>query len=514
MKNTRVFPVKRLIRIVYAVMMFVILGTCIFGSGIYYSRKTDTVCAEPILFIGGVLITVVLADRLYWLFEHVFKNRTNERKVLLVISVCLMAFQCYCVWCYYFSTDWDVEWVMTAAEAVAHGESMEEFEEYFSTYPNNLFLVWLYGAIIRIFQWININYKMGILLFQCILSWITGLLLFDTTKQILKSRSAAWFAWIMYIILIGMSPWVSIPYSDSIGLVFPISILWFWLRMEKNVENRKWQYAVVIGLLTATGYRIKPQIVIITIAICIIFSLDNILKNMKAFLRIMGSLIVGMLVALLITSTCISTIDITIDSDSTFGMTHFLMMGLNYSEGESGNGVWNSEDVKYSRSFSNAKKRKEGNLQVASERVKEMGMTGMAHLMRRKILTDYNDGTFCWGGEGVFFGETLSTKNHFFASFLRNVYYGKIREGRYFKWFYNSELAIWLAVLLLGTGGIFYKNKKELTIVMLAIIGLTIFELIFEARARYLYTYVPLYIILAAAGVQKIVEKKNNLHWL
>lgn len=49
-------------------------------------------------------------------------------------------------------------------------------------------------------------------------------------------------------------------------------------------------------------------------------------------------------------------------------------------------------------------------------------------------------------------------------------------------------------------------------IVMLAIIGLTIFELIFEARARYLYTYVPLYIILAAAGVQKIVEKKNNLH--
>lgn len=50
MKNTRVFPVKRLIRIVYAVMMFVILGTCIFGSGIYYSRKTDTVCANRIIY--------------------------------------------------------------------------------------------------------------------------------------------------------------------------------------------------------------------------------------------------------------------------------------------------------------------------------------------------------------------------------------------------------------------------------------------------------------------------------
>lgn len=39
---------------------------------------------------------------------------------------------------------------------------------------------------------------------------------------------------------------------------------------------------------------------------------------------------------------------------------------------------------------------------------------------------------------------------------------------------------------------------------MLAVIGLTLFELLFEARARYLYTYVPVYCVLAALGMQEI----------
>ena len=43
------------------------------------------------------------------------------------------------------------------------------------------------------------------------------------------------------------------------------------------------------------------------------------------------------------------------------------------------------------------------------------------------------------------------------------------------------------------------KNKYFCTI-MLSILGLTIFELLFEARARYLFTYAPLYIILAVLG--------------
>ncbi len=42
---------------------------------------------------------------------------------------------------------------------------------------------------------------------------------------------------------------------------------------------------------------------------------------------------------------------------------------------------------------------------------------------------------------------------------------------------------------------------------LLSVVGLTLFELLFEARARYLFTYVPIYILLALYGLQFIKTK-------
>lgn len=48
-----------------------------------------------------------------------------------------------------------------------------------------------------------------------------------------------------------------------------------------------------------------------------------------------------------------------------------------------------------------------------------------------------------------------------------------------------------------GVASIFgVKRKNDIYVVLkLCIIGITLFELLFEARARYLYLYVPIYII-------------------
>ncbi len=44
-----------------------------------------------------------------------------------------------------------------------------------------------------------------------------------------------------------------------------------------------------------------------------------------------------------------------------------------------------------------------------------------------------------------------------------------------------------------------YSNNR-----LLALIGLTIFEQIFEARARYFFIYAPFYILLASAGIMNL----------
>lgn len=47
-----------------------------------------------------------------------------------------------------------------------------------------------------------------------------------------------------------------------------------------------------------------------------------------------------------------------------------------------------------------------------------------------------------------------------------------------------------------------YKMFSIIIIILiLLIIGLTVFEIIFEARSRYLFAYVPVYIMLAMNGI-------------
>ena len=89
------------------------------------------------------------------------------------------------------------------------------------------------------------------------------------------------------------------------------------------------------------------------------------------------------------------------------------------------------------------------------------------------------------------------------AKFVRDVYYCREWQGKYYDIFYVLELTVWLTTLFFGMVGAFFekRNRDLIVVAMLAIIGLTIFEQIFEARSRYLYIYVPIYILLAINGM-------------
>ena len=62
---------------------------------------------------------------------------------------------------------------------------------------------------------------------------------------------------------------------------------------------------------------------------------------------------------------------------------------------------------------------------------------------------------------------------------------------------------------------LFKKNSenKVYRVMSLALVGITIFELLFEARARYLYIYVPIYILVFGYFLQsaKNILKKRHM---
>ena len=188
------------------------------------------------------------------------------------------------------------------------------------------------------------------------------------------------------------------------------------------------------------------------------------------------------------------------------------MMGLNTEEF----GAYYQRDVSNSWWMETQEERTQMNLRVAAERVKEMGPVGLAQLFIRKTLTNYNDGTFCWGGEGIFYKEIPEERNTVFSPLLRNLYYGpkEIYQGEYGRGYgiwQSTAQAAWLLVLLLSVVGAAYRSHRTVSVAMLALIGLTIFETVFEARARYLYSYAPLYILLAAMGIGRICAYKKEM---
>ena len=119
------------------------------------------------------------------------------------------------------------------------------------------------------------------------------------------------------------------------------------------------------------------------------------------------------------------------------------------------------------------------------------------------------------GAEGNFFVNFQDIKNSKISPLIRSFYYG---DGENYDVFINLSQILWLTVLSLSALSALYslKNKskrgEEMSVLILSVIGLTLFETLFETRARYLFTYAPIFIICACVGlfsILKVIKQKG-----
>lgn len=89
-------------------------------------------------------------------------------------------------------------------------------------------------------------------------------------------------AFLCFIFLL-FSPWIIIPYSDTYAVFFTTSVLYVYL--NKNYMNRYLATFLII-FLTFVGYKIKPTVVIILIAIIFIELWKLIFSKEKDSLKI------------------------------------------------------------------------------------------------------------------------------------------------------------------------------------------------------------------------------------
>lgn|GEM_PF-4454460 len=56
-------------------------------------------------------------------------------------------------------------------------------------------------------------------------------------------------------------------------------------------------------------------------------------------------------------------------------------------------------------------------------------------------------------------------------------------------------------------------GKFETDVLKLSIIGITLFLMLFESRARYLFMYVPYFCVLAAMGLAELAEILDKIRY-
>lgn len=503
------------IKYIYLIMM-----AAIFISVLFFYKFSLFILAQRFLF--SVLVCMLIAFLFFLLLTLLFAKLTNSfgnisaffvhhsKKLIFIATLVLFLTQVFVTWSSYFLTSWDVGELIKNAYNISNDATDNLNNLYFSRCPNNLLIVSIFVTIFDFAKLIGIDSMVNgvflIIVLQCFISSLSGLLVFKTVMNITHRTFFSWVSWILFIFLAGSSPWIMIPYSDSMTLIFPILIVWLYSTLDtKKYIIAKW---TTIAALSYVGYLLKPQVIITLIAIIIVqFLFTKFTKDcIKQLLQCAIPMSVTVVILSFMLSAYTERLPFQLDKNLEFGMTHYLMLGTNANS----NGQFSADDVLYSLSFPTTEERTTANIKEYKKRVKDLGFIGYTRLMAIKTSSNYANGVFGWGQEGgqYFFDKKLKDKNAL-SPILKETFY---LEGKYYKTFAITKQIIWFGILILCFFSLMGKPKKQLLTVALAIIGLTIFEAVFEARARYIFAYVPLYIVLASVGWNNIVTLISEGH--
>lgn len=224
----------------------------------------------------------------------------------------------------------------------------------------------------------------------------------------------------------------------------------------------------------------------------------------KLFLSV-TMIILAILPVFMINMVSTKVVGVELDPQADFSIYHLIMMGLN----EDTTGVFSMADAQYSYSFSNAKERNQGNLEVIKQRLNNFGVFGYLDFLTKKSFVNFADGTFAWGVEGNFY-QQIPKRTNSFALTLKDIFYN---NGNLYPQTKTIQQVLWFVVLLLALfmGVMTKKPDNNQTILLLSILGLIIALLLFEARARYIYNFSSLFVLAASIGLDEITNKLNDI---
>lgn len=476
-----------------------------------------TLIAGVIIFGGAVMYSLPFVQKMLLTLHNTFLRRVIIFGSIFIVHLgfaWILAGNMY-------DTPWDAGVVFrTAVVAASDTKSSTDLtpydQDYFVTYPNNATIALILTAWFKLWGLLGIyNYTFLAIALNVLCMNIALWMTYAISRKMFGVR-ASLLTIVFGVLFITLSLWSRMYYSDTMGLPFPIAILWL-TTLVRDVDQRKNVRSLIFLLLGVTigfGYMVKPSVIIVAVALAIVYLIRLIgepvirIKPMTLSVCLIAS---GLLIGVIIPNKFATTY-MGVNQSKAMPMSHFAMLGLSKVDCIDKTriceyGIWNRRDLGYYSEYSpkGIDVYQHFTYEEIHRRISNYGLAGYATFLTQKGSWIISDGSFYAYKEGDFSVVPTQAKSHL----GRIIYENFFMKGRYYdRTLYYIEIA-WYALLgLIALQVLFVLSGKkilqELVVAQISIFGLLVFLLIFEARSRYLYLYLPFFILLATHGAQLV----------
>ena len=357
-------------------------------------------------------------------------------------------------------------------------------ERYFLVYPNNInptiILYWLY----RIAGYLHISEIWTLHIFCFAITSATMYLTFKTAGKLLSKQKQTIILGLM-LVYIPFQMYSLFYYSDSLMVILVALIIYVLIPSDGSFIFRS-KHIIAVAVIVAFGWNLRSNIIIIIPALIVYLLFFKWYKNLLLLIVTFG---ISFVVFGKGFDMLWSHYGFFQDAGYRFPMLHWVMMGMSIQGGS-----YNWQDFQFTYLSQN---KAADDFGLLFNRLTHRPFFLNLLMFVLKIRGNWSDGTINYtnGTRALRDGD----------GFLWQLFYGS--NNSFF--IYISQMIY--VVILFGMVYYIYKRRKEYItscfLFQIIIFGVFMFHLIWEAKPRYVYAWMPIIFILGAKGLILFAER-------
>ena len=440
-------------------------------------------------------------------------------KKLIIAFMFLFAIQIVLVYSIRVAIGWDVGIVMHFA--VTAIQESPVWSHYLSVFPNNLLIFFIQHHIIRLFHFMGFyGHWGGLALVNTVLiniSLFTSIVIF---KMIYPSGKKVILLFILLAFLIGLSPWLIVPYSDTFLMpIISLLILTGLLTIQAKTNAKRIIFASISGFLIALGWLIKPLVIVIPAAAIAVIVLYAFRGRMKIKIK---NIVITLLAGGLAIFVTVAAFDlyterqniVIIDEAERTPASYTVAKGLSVVPSgftRTRYGAWNLEV--HNLNYGTTEEKNERFILFIQEQLSEFGVLGYLEFLFNKARWITSEGYFYWMGEGYLGAFEYADRN-----ILTSFFYP---TGQHYSYYLHVANGLWIVVFFGVLVGMFVpcitafakgEPGNNFDLFMRFAVFFSIFVILFtEGRSRYLISFLPIFCVVSAGGYSYFGKLIKNM---